>query len=530
MKKFISSIIALIIIPFVLFSQELKLGRHTGICEVITSSSNSDDTILTIGSLIITKKMYVRKSNNFIKYDNTQKKTIDDYLEFCISLNLMVACAYDLDYDKRPESIEEMNRAKNALINEPDIELKEAIAKDAVEAKISYLLLKDSVWDKVNNLPIDAFIKIYKEQKKYQDKPFDYKKDDIIADLQDKFNIEFRNRLPLKYHIRLYENNYLDMINNYQVEITNLEARKKSFTEQSLKSNTKEENRWSKCMWTQTFVPKSWQSKTKIEWSGECKNNYLDGYGTLKWYYPGDIYDKDKMVLYGTFEGTMKHGLAEGMGKYSDNSGTIYEGMFKNGEYNGIGTLINSKGKYVGNFENNVRSGQGRNESGEAYEEGEWRYDKLYNGTGYGNYCDRMGLGNFGTRWCLVTFTEGYYVENNPKPTSPNNSIYEVILGKEYCEVETKSPDRSTFIYVKDGGYVYSRVCEKSYSLVYTDSDDNRDKKNDPSEDTSSPYDEDELPVIVEVSYDPDPACSGSDHHFIKVKILKPGIYTIKIK
>jgi hypothetical protein len=67
-------------------------------------------------------------------------------------------------------------------------------------------------------------------------------------------------------------------------------------------------------------------------WSGNFKDNYLEGEGTLK--YPnGEIY-----------QGTMQRGLPEGYGTWKHPSGDTYSGYYRKGKWHGTGKFTSGKG------------------------------------------------------------------------------------------------------------------------------------------------------------------------------------------
>ena len=84
-----------------------------------------------------------------------------------------------------------------------------------------------------------------------------------------------------------------------------------------------------------------------------------------------------KYSFAGTYQnGKKKNGLLE-WNTDNPNHTQSYEGAFFNNAFNGIGTLINSDGKYTGQFENGGKNGYGEftYPSGQVYK-GEFRRNK----------------------------------------------------------------------------------------------------------------------------------------------------------
>ncbi len=107
-----------------------------------------------------------------------------------------------------------------------------------------------------------------------------------------------------------------------------------------------------------------------FEWSGDCLDGFIHGYGKLKLF--------ENNIKYYVFEGSLSKGRIEGYGKLiilSD--GDTYEGNYVNGKANGLGHFYNDDGDhYEGHFKNGLRSGKGTywySPESELFKyEGEW--------------------------------------------------------------------------------------------------------------------------------------------------------------
>ncbi len=112
--------------------------------------------------------------------------------------------------------------------------------------------------------------------------------------------------------------------------------------------------------------------------------------------------DRDLCILEEKQDCPKKKKECKGVRKYDD--GSVYDGEFTYGEPNGMGTLTLSNGnKYVGQFQDGLRSGNGKMEytNGDIFE-GEWATDKKHgagtytwaDGTKYvGNYFEGVMQG-----------------------------------------------------------------------------------------------------------------------------------------
>ena len=87
-------------------------------------------------------------------------------------------------------------------------------------------------------------------------------------------------------------------------------------------------------------------------WSGECKDGYVHGQGTLQWYKnekPNEIY-----------VGSFSQGKIHGKGIYTGADGRKYDGEFKDDKLHGKGILTWADGdKYDGEWKDGKRLGKG---------------------------------------------------------------------------------------------------------------------------------------------------------------------------
>lgn len=137
-------------------------------------------------------------------------------------------------------------------------------------------------------------------------------------------------------------------------------------------------------------------------WSGNCKDGYLDGEGTLHVYdgYTDYIYKGNMIkgqengkgtskfeVLVGIaplteYTGDFKEGKIHGYGTQTDDYGNEYTGQWQENNMHGQGTYKYQNGDvYDGEFENDYKHGQGTYTwyNGEKFV-GEYRYDEVYTG------------------------------------------------------------------------------------------------------------------------------------------------------
>lgn len=111
-----------------------------------------------------------------------------------------------------------------------------------------------------------------------------------------------------------------------------------------------------------------------ITWSGPCKDGFAHGTGVLEWIAGGE--------LKSYYSGDMARGIEYGQGYFKNRFGMEYEGGFKDGKYDGQGTLLNFDGRYDGKWKDGKRHGLGRMvfTLGGRYE-GMWK-DDLFHGKG----------------------------------------------------------------------------------------------------------------------------------------------------
>ena len=108
------------------------------------------------------------------------------------------------------------------------------------------------------------------------------------------------------------------------------------------------------------------QDGETITWSGQCRNGFADGKGTLDWFIKGQLEER--------YEGDLKMGWADGEGTYVSRSGVRYQGQWKNSLQDGKGTIQNADGSvYDGEWSKGKPNGWGvyRAPNGEVLE-GEW--------------------------------------------------------------------------------------------------------------------------------------------------------------
>ena len=97
----------------------------------------------------------------------------------------------------------------------------------------------------------------------------------------------------------------------------------------------------------------------------------------------GIAHDKDGNIIY---EGEFKNNEFDGKGKRYLDNGKFYEGEFINGKYHGKGKLFFENGNfYEGEFINGKSHGKGiiKNKNNETVYEGEFKYGNFENGTLY---------------------------------------------------------------------------------------------------------------------------------------------------
>ncbi|OBX88457.1 MORN repeat-containing protein [Moraxella nonliquefaciens] len=133
-------------------------------------------------------------------------------------------------------------------------------------------------------------------------------------------------------------------------------------------------------------------------WSGECKDGYVHGQGTLQLRIYGELYE--------TYVGSFSQGKQYGKGIYTRRDGIKYDGEFKDGKMHGKGIKTWANGsKYDGEFKDGKMHGKGIKTwaNGSKYD-GEFKDHKMHgkgiktwaNGSKYdGEYKDdkKHGLG-----------------------------------------------------------------------------------------------------------------------------------------
>jgi hypothetical protein len=186
---------------------------------------------------------------------------------------------------------------------------------------------------------------------------------------------------------------------------------------------------------------------------GNFKNGKYDGYGTL-------TYSEAKYV------GNFKNGERNGYGAITYPNGAKYVGNFKNGKYDGYGTFTYSDGsKYVGNFKDGERNGYGTF----TYSDGSKYVGNFKDGLwdGYGTYTNIHGI-EFSGNWVddelngksfndLDKLTKPIEKNKNPNPSKPDKP--EPINGK-IIELDDKLFLPTKFELVADDIY-YNLIREK---------------------------------------------------------------------
>jgi TonB family protein len=109
-------------------------------------------------------------------------------------------------------------------------------------------------------------------------------------------------------------------------------------------------------------------------WDGSCKDHLLEGQGTLTWiggtkdiatglFHRGKLNGPAKLDLGDVhIEGNFLGNHLEGAGKITDNTGASYVGSFHDGQFDGAGTWIVTKGSvknYTGGFKRGLPDGTG---------------------------------------------------------------------------------------------------------------------------------------------------------------------------
>lgn len=218
MKKIFAFSVALFLIPIALFSQEIKLGKYTNTCKIIAEQGSSSEVVFSVGSLETTKNEYIYISN---KYNSS----LENYLEPYIDYKLKIMCALELNYQKKAEVLNEIEQIrKNKSSSSKSNFEREMQDMEVLHGSMLWYLVKDSVWDKANNAPVETLKKIYSEQTKYQEKSFENSKGYIIADLHDKYEKDFIERLKMRYNIILFKDVYLSMFENQHAPLRIVEG------------------------------------------------------------------------------------------------------------------------------------------------------------------------------------------------------------------------------------------------------------------------------------------------------------------
>ena len=160
----------------------------------------------------------------------------------------------------------------------------------------------------------------------------------------------------------------------------------------------------------------------------------------------GSIFDKENRLVYsgefdgegnyhgqGTeffedafFTGEFKNNLADGYGRYVHNSGWSYEGQFRDGNYNGSGTLLIYGESYVGNFKDGYLEGEGTYTDSNIRYEGNFN-ESLFHGFGKVTFLDTGEIVN-------GKFEKGEYIGLSDKVPSKVFKRVALVIGNDLYE------------------------------------------------------------------------------------------------
>ena len=117
----------------------------------------------------------------------------------------------------------------------------------------------------------------------------------------------------------------------------------------------------------------------RAEWSGPCKDGFAHGKGVLVWSLKRL---HESRVFISRFEGDVERGVPHGAGRKTIWDGSVYEGQFRDGKFDGHGTMVDEHGRYEGEWKSGMRDGAGKMafHVGGTYE-GPWKANN-YAGTG----------------------------------------------------------------------------------------------------------------------------------------------------
>lgn len=141
-----------------------------------------------------------------------------------------------------------------------------------------------------------------------------------------------------------------------------------------------------------TYMEELWENGTFMRYrelngktmTGEWAEGELEAKEGRRVFPNGDVY-----------VGSLKYGIPEGHGTYTDVEGNKYEGRFEHGElndYKGTITYKVSGVRYRGDVKHNKREGSGvMLYPNKKYEKGDWKDDKLVKNTEEGKWKERKG-------------------------------------------------------------------------------------------------------------------------------------------
>ncbi|CAI2371165.1 unnamed protein product [Moneuplotes crassus] len=154
----------------------------------------------------------------------------------------------------------------------------------------------------------------------------------------------------------------------------------------------------------QPRVIKKYTYKSGAVYEGEWKGGFRDGIGTQKW--PDGA----------TYEGSWRFNKAEGKGKFTHADGDIYEGDWANDKANGFGVYNrNNEATYHGHWKNDLQDGKGIERwTDNSEHEGEYQKGKKH---GYGVH-----------KWNDGSIYEGQWEDNKMCGVG----IYKFFDGRKY--------------------------------------------------------------------------------------------------
>lgn len=177
-------------------------------------------------------------------------------------------------------------------------------------------------------------------------------------------------------------------------------------------------------------------STEQLAWEGDCKDDYAEGKGVLRWMLAGKPTPKK-------YEGEMHEGRMHGKGILTFTNGDRYEGQFKDGERSGRGKIEwYNRNTYEGDWKNGAPDGRGTYnwKTGNEYT-GDWVRGRPHgkgiftfsNGNTYeGEFKDGIISGKGRYRWANGNVYEGE-MRNEMPHGEGSYKVYntgEVVFGK----------------------------------------------------------------------------------------------------